>query len=190
MSEVTKIVNSIDSDEPTAAAELLPLVYHELRSLARDRLAKEPNTPSLQPTLLVHDAFLRLVDVPNPQNWDGRKHFFSAAAEAMRRILIEHARRKRTRKHGGNKKRIALHSSIVTAKTAHCDVIDLNECLMIFEANWPVHANILKLRFFAGLSIAETSKTLGMSSATTERYWTFAKAWLYSKLDNTLSLTP
>lgn len=189
MSQVTKIVDSIDSNEPTAAAELLPLVYHELRTLAKDRLAKEPNTPSLQPTLLVHDVFLRLVDVPNPQSWDGRKHFFSAAAEAMRRILIEHARRKRTEKHGGHKQQVALHSSIATPQMPHSDVIDLNECLTIFETTWPVHANIVKLRFFAGLSIAETSKTLGLSSATTERYWTFAKAWLYSKLDNSLSFS-
>jgi RNA polymerase sigma factor (TIGR02999 family) len=183
MSTVTQILSAIAEGDPQAASQLLPLVYDELRKLAADRLAHETPGQTLQPTALVHEAYLRLVGDPAGVNWDSRGHFFAAAAEAMRRILVENARRKQAVKHGGGKRRVPLEEfHRVTESPA--DLLDLDDALSRFAAEEPDKARLVHLRFFAGLSTPDAAAALGISVATAERWWTFARAWLYSELQS------
>ena len=183
MSDVTRILSKIDQGDPTAAEQLLPLVYDELRRLAAAKMAREKPGQTLQPTVLVHEAYLRLVDVDKTQQWNGRGHFFGAAAEAMRRILVENARRKQSLKHGGGGRRVSLDAAN-PAESNRDDLLAVDEALSRLEERWPEKAKLVKLRYFAGLTILEASEALGVSRATAERYWTFARAWLHSQLRN------
>jgi RNA polymerase sigma factor (TIGR02999 family) len=182
MSDVTRILSAIEHGEPRAAEQLLPLVYDELRKLAAQRLANEKPGPMLQATALVHDAYVRLVDVDQSQHWNSRGHFFAAAAEAMRRILVEHARHKRRLKHGGELHRVDLDSACSIADPPSLDLLALDEALSKLAAVEPAKAELVKLRFFAGLTMPEAAATLGISLATAERHWTFARSWLYADL--------
>ena len=179
--EVTRLLHALDQGDPHAATELLPLVYDELRRLAAARLADEPSGNTLQPTALVHEAYLRLVGSPGGEHWNHRGHFFAACAEAMRRILVEHARRKKRQKHGGQRRRVDLEvaDSVVAASE---DLPALDEALTRLAAHDPVKAEVVKLRFFAGLTMPEIAQALGFSLATAERYWTYARLWLYAEL--------
>jgi RNA polymerase sigma factor (TIGR02999 family) len=179
MSEVTRILSAIERGDPSAAAQLLPLLYDELRRLAADRLAHEKPGQTLQPTALVHEAYLRLVDPNRSQQWNGRGHFFAAAAEAMRRILVENARRKRGLKHGGGLQRVNLDEAVVCAPEPADDLLALNEALDQLAREDPVKAELVKLKYFAGLSVQEAADALGISRATADRYWAYAKVWLY-----------
>ncbi len=158
---------------------MLPLVYEELRKLAAARLAQERAGQSLQATALVHDAWLRLVDVRHQQRWDSRGHFFAAAAEAMRRILVERARRKGRLKHGGEFQRVDLPDEILIGNSTCEDVLALDEALTKLELTQPEKAQLVKLRFFAGLTIEQTAESLGISASTADRHWTYARAWLF-----------
>jgi RNA polymerase sigma factor (TIGR02999 family) len=185
MHEVTRILSAVQRGDPAAARELLPLVYEELRKLAAQRLTQERPGQTLQATALVHEVYLRLVDAEQAQRWDGRGHFFAAAAEAMRRILIDNARRKGRPKHGGNVKRVNLDEA--AAVTEHAaptdDLLALDEALTKLSVEEPAKAELVKLRFFAGLTIPQAAQVLGISEATAERHWTFARAWLYCELE-------
>jgi RNA polymerase sigma factor (TIGR02999 family) len=183
MTEVTQLLHAMERGDPHAAADLLPLVYDELRRLAAARLAAEPSGNTLQPTALVHEAYLRLVGSPGGDQWDHRGHFFAAAAESMRRILVENARRKKRRKHGGDRRRGSLEEladSIVQAPSE--DLVALDEALTRLTEHDPIKAEVVKLRFFAGLTMPEVSQALNLSQATAERYWTYARTWLYAEL--------
>ncbi len=182
MSDVTQILSQIESGDPLAAEKLLPLVYDELRKLASARLALESSGQSLQPTLLVHDAYVRLVDVDAQPQWNSRGHFFGAAAEAMRRILVEHARRKRSEKHGGKMLRVDLDAIHPQIPTRDDELIALDEALSRLDEKWPEKAKLVKLRYFAGFTIPEAADALGISQATAERYWSFCKTWLLTEL--------
>ena len=182
MSDVTRILSAIERGDPNAADKLLLLVYGELRSLAAARLSQEKSGQSLQPTMLVHDAYLRLVDVDHSQQWSGRGHFFAAAAEAMRRILVERARRTRSLKHGGEMQRVDLDVAIAAIENQNEELLSLDEALTKFERQWPVKAELVKLKYFAGLTTREASQAIGVSTATAERYWKFARAWLHAQL--------
>ncbi len=168
-----------------AAAQLLPLVYDELRGLAAARLAAEPSGNTLQPTALVHEAYLRLVGTPDGDQWDGRGHFFAAAAEAMRRILVDAARRKRREKHGGDRTRIPLEDAQPAAPEPRDDLVALDAALTRLAAVDPQAAKLVELRHFAGLSVAEAAQTLGVSMRTADRLWAFARAWLHRELTGT-----
>jgi RNA polymerase sigma factor (TIGR02999 family) len=181
MSEVTRLLDAAVGGEPNAAAELLPLVYAELRKLAAARLAAEAPGQTLQPTALVHEAYLRLVGGLRPQEWSGRGHFFAAAAEAMRRILVETARRKGRLKHGRGVGRVDLDPD-APAESPGVDLVALDDALTRLAALAPARADLVKLRFFAGLTMPEAAAALGVSLATAERHWTFAKSWLYAEL--------
>jgi RNA polymerase sigma factor (TIGR02999 family) len=178
MSEVTQILTAIEAGDPKAAAELLPLVYDELRQLAAARLADETPGQTLQPTALVHEAYLRLVGDGQPRDWNGRGHFFGAAAEAMRRILVDSARRKRTRKHGGHRRRVELPDVPAEPEAADDHLLALDAALTRLATEDPVAARVVELRHFAGLSIEDAAATLGLSRATAYRHWTYARAWL------------
>lgn len=182
MTQVTRILSQIESGDPSAADQLLPLVYDELRKLAAAKLAQERPGQTLQATALVHDAYIRLVNVKEAQHWDSRGHFFAAAAEAMRRILVDEARRKMRPKHGGGRKRVDLDSACALAEDGHHDLLALDEVLTRFATLHPRKADLLKLRFFAGMTIPEAAEALGISVATAERYWTYARVWLYCEL--------
>jgi RNA polymerase sigma factor (TIGR02999 family) len=182
MNDVTHILSAFEQGDPEAPGELLPLVYAELRRLAKQRLAQEKPGQTLQATALVHDAYLRLVDGAVIQRWESRGHFFAAAAEAMRRILVENARRKRAEKHGGRWERRKLDDIDIAAPAPSADVLALDEALAKLEANDPVKAQLVKLRYFAGLSEEETASALGISRATVQRHWRYAKAWLLDEL--------
>jgi RNA polymerase sigma factor (TIGR02999 family) len=182
MSEVTRILSAIEQGDPQAAEQLLPLVYTELRQLAAQRLAQENPGQTLQPTALVHEAYLRLVDVEEAQHWDSQGHFFAAAAEAMRRILVENARRKKRLKHGGDCRRVDWDAAESVADAVPEDLIDLDNALSKLAAEDPARAEVVKLRFFAGLTMSEVARALGLSLATAERYWTYARTWLYAEL--------
>jgi RNA polymerase sigma factor (TIGR02999 family) len=173
MSEVTRILSAIE--------QLLPLVYNELRKLAAQKLAQEKPGQTLQPTALVHEAYLRLVDTEKAQQWNSRGHFFAAAAEAMRRILIESARRKGRLKHGCEHQRVDLESGCLVSAAPSLDLLALDEALSRLAQTEPAKAELVKLRFFAGLTMTEAA-ALDISLATAERYWTFAKSWLYVEL--------
>jgi RNA polymerase sigma factor (TIGR02999 family) len=172
----------VDQGDPRAAEQLLPLVYDELRRLAAARLADEPSGNTLQPTALVHEAYLRLVGSPNGDHWNHRGHFFAAAAEAIRRILVEHARRKKRHKHGGQRRRVDLDAAEALVGAPSEDLPALDEALTRLTAHDPVKAEVVKLRFFAGLTMPEIARSLDLSLATAERYWTYARLWLYAEL--------
>jgi RNA polymerase sigma factor (TIGR02999 family) len=182
MSDLTKILTDIEQGDPHAAAQLLPLVYEELRRLAAQRLAHEAPGQTLQATALVHEAYLRLVNGEKEIAWDGRRHFFAAAAEAMRRILVERARGRQRVRHGGGKKRIDLDLANPADQVASDDLLALDEALSRLAQQSAVRAELVKLRFFAGMTMAEAAQALGISVATAERYWTAARAWLFAEL--------
>jgi RNA polymerase sigma factor (TIGR02999 family) len=182
MSDMEHILSSIEEGDPHAAAQLLPLVYDELRRLAAQRLAQEKPGQTLEPTALVHEAYLRLVGDGRGQHWDGRGHFFSAAAEAMRRILVENARRKQGPKHGGGVHRVDADVNLAEAQVGAVDMLELDDALTRLAEESPARAELVKLRFFAGLTIPEAAVILGISRATAERYWTYARTWLYADL--------
>jgi RNA polymerase sigma factor (TIGR02999 family) len=182
MTEVTQLLNAISQGVPRAAAELLPLVYDELRRLAAARLADEPSGNTLQPTALVHEAYLRLVGSPDGDHWNHRGHFYAAAAEAIRRILVEQARRKNRQKHGGGGQRLSLEAAESLVQAPAEDLQALDEALTRLTAHDAIKAEVVKLRFFAGLTMPEVARSLDVSLATAERYWTYARLWLYSEL--------
>ncbi len=181
MSEVTRILSAIAAGDPHAAEQLLPLVYDELRRLAAQRLAQEQRGQTLQATALVHEAYLRLVGDGQGQHWDHRGHFFAAAAEAMRRILVDTARCKQAIRHGGGRRRVALrdHHRITDSPDG---LLALDDALTRFAGEEPAKAELVKLRFFAGLSTREAASALGISVATAERWWAYARTWLFSEL--------
>ena len=178
MSQVTRILNAIDRGDESASEELLPLVYQELRRLAALRLAGERAANSLQPTMLVHDAYVRLVDGNEKQSWKGRGHFFAAAAEAMRRLLIENARKRKRLKHGGEFHRVELVDLLDDAGSDDVDLLALDEALEKLEHRSPRSAALVKLRFFAGLSVREAAATMGIAPSTVVSDWAYAKGWL------------
>jgi RNA polymerase sigma factor (TIGR02999 family) len=182
MSDVTRILSAIEQGDAKAAADLLPLVYDELRKLAAQKLAHESPDQTLQATALVHEAYLRLVDADKIQHWNSRGHFFAAAAEAMRRLLIANARRKHRPKHGGERKRVPLDDDAVAAAEPHDDILALDEALTRLAAQEPVKAELVKLRYFAGLTLEEAAAALNISPATAKRYWSVARAWLFAAL--------
>jgi RNA polymerase sigma factor (TIGR02999 family) len=183
MNDVTRILSTIEKGDPQAAEQLLPLVYEELRKLAAYKLAQEKPGQTLQATALVHEAYIRLVGVVQDQQWDSRGHFFAAAAEAMRRILIDSARRKARPKHGGERNRIDLEEAVSVADPPADQLMALDEALTKLCAAEPIKAELVKLRFFAGLTISEAAEVLGISVATAERYWTYARVRLYCDLN-------
>jgi RNA polymerase sigma factor (TIGR02999 family) len=182
MNEVTRVLCAIDRGEPHAAAELLPLVYDELRKLANARLAKERAGQTLEATALVHEAYLRLVDPAGGPKWDTRGHFFAAAAEAMRRILVESARRKQTEKHGGGLARHDVADLQLTAPELAEELLALDEALDRLAAVDLAKAELVKLRHFAGLTIEQAAQALGISTATANRHWAYARAWLHQAI--------
>ena len=184
MSDVTRILDAIQQGDPKATEELLPLVYEELRKLAAHKMANEAPGQTLQPTALVHEAWLRLTGNEN-QEWNGRGHFFAAAAEAMRRILVENARRKQRVKHGGAMQRIDLTTLDVAIITHDEHLLAVNEALDKLAARDPLGAELIKLRFFAGLSNVDAARMLGIPERTAKRTWAYARAWLYEELKRT-----
>jgi RNA polymerase sigma factor (TIGR02999 family) len=184
MSDVTRILSAIEGGDPRAADELIPLVYEELRLLAAQKLARESPGQTLQATALVHEAYMRLVGSES-QNWDSRGHFFAAAAEAMRRILVDNARRKKSLKHGGDQKRVDLGEAILAdhSNVSSDYLITLDKALTKFAEEDSQKADLVKLRYFAGLTIEQTAKALGISEATAKRHWTYARAWLVREID-------
>jgi len=185
MSEVTRILSAMERGDPKAAEQLLPLVYDELRKLAAARVAAEPPGQTLQPTALVHEAYLRLVGEPSDSpEWNGRGHFFAAAAEAMRRILINRARDKGRLKRGGGRKRVDLDRISDPATASDGDLLDLDDALDRLAAAHPHCAELVKLRFFAGLTLDEAAAALGLARRSADRQWAFAKAWLFDALQH------
>jgi RNA polymerase sigma factor (TIGR02999 family) len=182
MSDVTRILSAIEEGDPSAAEQLLPLVYDELRKLAAARLAQEQPGQTLQATALVHEAYLRLVGGETPHRWDSRRHFFAAAAEAMRRILVESARRKHSAKHGGQCTRIDLDEALVVGDEPRHDLLDLDELLNQLTASDPRAAELVKLRFFAGLTGDQAAEVLGIAPRSADLLWAYARAWLFEKL--------
>jgi RNA polymerase sigma factor (TIGR02999 family) len=182
MSDVTRILSAIEQGDPSAAEQLLPLVYEELRKLAAAKMAQEKPGQTLQATALVHEAYLRLVDVEKAQHWDSRGHFFSAAAEAMRRILVENARRKRRAKHGGEFERVEIEIANLPARMEPEFLIALDEALEKLRQQDPVKAKLVTMRYFGGMTIEQASEMLGISRVTAHRHWTFARAWLHHQI--------
>jgi RNA polymerase sigma factor (TIGR02999 family) len=182
MDNVTQILEQIERGNPAAAEHLLPLVYAELRQLAARRLSHEQAGHTLQPTELVHEAYLRLVDVAHQPQWDSRGHFFAAAAEAMRRILVERARRRSRQKHGGGLVRQPWDEQAADRPTESVDILALDEALSRLEAVDPQAATLVKLRYFSGLTQAETAAAMQLATRTADRVWAFAKAWLYREM--------
>ena len=181
MSDVTRILESIEHGDPKAADELLPLVYGELRKLAASKMANEAPNQTLQPTALVHEAWLRLVGNDNPQ-FANRAHFFSAAAEAMRRILIDKARRKKAIHHGGDKQRVNIDSVDVAALADDEELLAVNEALDKLAAQNQVEAELVKLRYFVGMTLEEAAEVLGISARSADNYWAHARAWLFREI--------
>jgi RNA polymerase sigma factor (TIGR02999 family) len=186
MNNVTQLIERIESGDACAAEELLPVVYHELRGLARRQLACEAPGQSLQSADLVHEAYLRLVGAN--QQWRGRGHFLAAGAEAMRRILVERARRKRRVKHGGKYARVQLSDAAASLEAAPDEVLMVSELLDKLGEQHPLEAQIVKLHYFAGLSICEAGRALGLTSSTAHRHWSYARAWLYDAMGGKASL--
>lgn len=182
MTDVTQILSQIESGDPMAAEQLLPLVYEELRKLAAANLIREKPGQTLQATALVHEAYLRLLGSNDGQHWNSRGHFFGAAAEAMRRILVDQARHKRSDRSGGNFQRIELTAVEPAAPVNQVDLLALDEALDKLAARDPRAAEVVKLRFFAGLTVPEAATTLGVSVATAENDWAYAKSWLKLQL--------
>ena len=179
MTDVTRILSQIEQGDPSAAEKLLPLVYNELRKLAAARMANESPDHTLQATALVHEAYIRLVDVEKVQHWNSRGHFFGAAAEAMRRILVENARRRQSQKRGGLQHRVNLDEAQSLILAPAEDLLALNEALENLSLEDPIKADLVKLRFFAGLSHQEAAEALEISRPTADRYWAYAKVRLY-----------
>ena len=186
MNDVTRILSAIEQGDPQAAAQLLPLVYDELRKLAAQRLVRERPGQTLQATALVHEAYLRLVETQKAQAWNSRGHFFAAAAEAMRRILVDNARRKQSKKRGGE--RIPLDLDQLAAATSERldDVLDIDAALTGLAEADPQASKLVKLRYFAGFTMAQAAEILGVSPRTADALWAFAKAWLLRKLEGEL----
>ena len=182
MGDVTSLLDAIGQGEPQRTGELLPLVYEELRKLAAARLAREAPGQTLQATALVHEAYIRLVGESAGRSWQNRGHFFAAAAEAMRRLLIEGARRKRARKRGGELERIDLDPARIAAPELSGDLLALDESLTRLEAVAPTQANVVKLRYFAGLTVQQTAQALEIAPRTVDAYWSYARAWLLADL--------
>ncbi len=182
MRDVTQILSASEQGDPHAASQLLPLVYDELRRLATQRLAHQTPGQTLQPTALVHEAYLRLVGDSAEKRWDNRGHFFAAAAEAMRRILVENARRKRSDKRGGGLVRHDLDDVQLAAPELDEELLALDEALDRLTAKDPIKAQLVKLRHFAGLTIEEAAQVLGISMTTANRYWAYARAWLHQEI--------
>lgn len=182
VSEFTVILDRVQQGDPTAAEELLPLVYAELRVLAAAKMAQEPPGHTLQPTALVHEAWLRLVGTGEPKSWNGRSHFFGAAAEAMRRILVDRARHKRRIRHGGGWERVDLEHVTVATEDSDDTVLAIHDALEKLALESPPKAEIVKLRYFTGMEHAEIAEALGISEPTVRRHWAYARAWLYAEL--------
>jgi RNA polymerase sigma factor (TIGR02999 family) len=182
MSDVTSILSAVEQGDRQAAEQLLPVVYDELRRLAAQKLAQENPGLTLQPTALVHEAYLRLVDVEQARHWDSRGHFFAAAAEAMRRVLIDNARRRHTRRRGGQAQRLPLDGLEAAAPASDDELLAVNEVLERLQQVDPPKAELVKLRYFGGLTIPESALALGISVTTANRYWTYARAWLHEAL--------
>jgi RNA polymerase sigma factor (TIGR02999 family) len=183
MSETTQILHALTHGDPSAASQLLPLVYDELRKLAAHHLAHQTPGQTLQPTALVHEAYLRLVGDPEGEHWDSRGHFFAAAAEAMRRILVENARRKGSQKRGGDRARADFDVGELAAPELHEDLLALDEALDRLAEADPEAARLVQLRYFAGLTLAEAAQVLGVSARTADRLWAYARAWLHQALE-------
>ncbi len=181
VNDVTKILEAIQHGEAKAAEDLLPLVYEELRRVAANKMANEAPGQTLQPTALVHEAWMRLVGDEDP-HWQNRAHFFGAAAEAMRRILIDNARRKRAVRHGGGQQRLNLEDVDLAAAAEDDQLLAVHEALNKLAAQDKIKAELVKLRYFAGMTIEEAAKVLGVSEPTAKRYWTYARAWLYREI--------
>jgi RNA polymerase sigma factor (TIGR02999 family) len=182
MHDVTRVLCDLEQGDPDAAGKLLSLVYAELRELASQRMAHEASGQTLQATALVHEAYLRLVDVERVQHWNSRGHFFGAAAEAMRRILVERARRRQALRHGGGRQQLDLSEIDPAAPRLSEDVLALNDALAKLEAKDRLKAELVKLRYFAGLTMDEAAQSLDISPATAHRYWSFARAWLHREI--------
>ena len=185
MSDVTHILSQIESGDPSAAEQLLPLVYDELRRLAATKLAQEKPGQTMQATALVHEVYLKLVDVESPQHWNSRGHFFGAAAEAMRRILVDLARRKQRPKHGGTQRRVDLDNDVVClADDRASELLSLHAALEKLEAESPPQAHLVKLRYSAGLAHQEAAQVMGISGATADRYWAYARVFLRCEIED------
>ena len=182
MTDVTRILSAIEQGDPQAAEQLLPLVYGELRRLATERMAQEKPGQTLQATALVHEAYIRLVDVEKAQHWDSRRHFFAAAAEAMRRILVERARRKGMAKYGGGRVEIDLDEALAVVDHRADEVVALDEALEELGRHDPEAAELVKLRFFAGLAHQDAAQALGIGRRQADRLWALARAWLYREI--------
>jgi RNA polymerase sigma factor (TIGR02999 family) len=183
MSDIDRILASLESGDAKSAEELLPLVYTELRKLAAHKMASEPPGQTLQPTALVHEAWLRIAG-PERQKWQNRAHFFAAAAEAMRRILIDNARRKRAQRHGGGQHRVELEQIEIASTAKDDQLLAVHDALEKLEAEEKQMAELVKLRFFVGLTNKEAADILGVSEPTVERWWAFARAWLYREIQS------
>jgi RNA polymerase sigma factor (TIGR02999 family) len=181
MTDVTRILNAIEGGDQKATDELLPLVYDELRLLAAQKLSHEKPGHTLQATALVHEAYMRLIG-SDGQGWDNRGHFFKAAAEAMRRILVDNARRKKRLKRGGDRDRAELKEALIPIEVPNIDLIALDEALVKLEADDPTRANIVKLRYFGGLTLEQTAQVLRISTATANRHWACARSWLFMEI--------
>jgi len=184
MTDVTRILSAIEQGDPSATGQLLPLVYDELRKLAAQRMAQEAPGQTLQATALVHEAYLRLVDVEKAQHWHSRGHFFSAAAEAMRRILVENARRKGRAKHGGEHVRVDFEKNEPQTSSSHDLVLAVDQSLGALDEQNAQAAQLVKLRYFAGLTLPQAAEALGVSPRTADRLWSYAKAWLHAELES------
>ena len=182
MNEVTRILAAIDQGDPDAAEQLLPLVYDELRRLAAQRLAQEKPGQTLQATALVHEAYLRLVGNSEQPHWNSRGHFFAAAAEAMRRIVVENARRKRRLRHGGGRDRVEVELADLPTRLPPDDLLALDDALARLGEQDPVKARLVTLRYFAGMTVEQAAEVLGISRVTAHRHWAFARAWLHRQM--------
>ena len=187
MSNLTQLLNAMGAGDPKAAEEFLPLVYEELRGLATAKMANEKPGQTLQATALVHEAWLRLVGSQEPQAWNSRNHFFSAASEAMRRILVDRAREKARVRHGGNQERVDLEHVDLATEDSDETVLAMNEALENLARESPQKAEIVKLRYFAGMENGEIAEVLGVSLSTVERHWAYARSWLYREVRKNLS---
>jgi RNA polymerase sigma factor (TIGR02999 family) len=182
MNDVTQILSAIEQGDPQSAKKLLPLVYEELRKLAAAKMAQENSGQTLQATALVHEAYIRMVDVDRVQHWDSRGHFFAAAAEAMRRILVEHARKKTRQKRGGDLQRIDIDAIDIMVSASPEQLLAIDDALTHLTAIDSAAAGIVKLRYFAGMSVEQAAAALGVSTRTAYRHWSYARVWLHSEL--------
>jgi RNA polymerase sigma factor (TIGR02999 family) len=182
MNDVTRILTAVEQGDPHAAEQLLPLVYSELRKLAAQKLAQEAPGQTLQATALVHEAYIRLVEGDKAQHWNSRGHFFAAAAEAMRRMLVDQARKKKSRKHGGGRERLPLDDVEIGAPEPAVDLLAVNDALKKFERLDKEGADLVKLRYYAGLTLPQAADALGISPSTADRQWAYARAWLHAEL--------